>query len=75
MLALLAFLLVTWYNRRKRDDDIGDKFMDDDGDFDIRENVIFYDEEGAGKRYCVCVCVCVCGWVGGCMRECVRACE
>ena len=53
VLALLAFIIVSWYQRRKQTDDSGEKFVvEEDADFDIRENVMFYDEEGAGK--CVC---------------------
>ncbi|XP_070186866.1 neural-cadherin-like [Littorina saxatilis] len=49
LLVLLAFLLVTWYKRKGAND--GDKFfVDDDADYDIRENVIYYDEEGAGEE-------------------------
>ncbi|XP_076470425.1 neural-cadherin-like [Babylonia areolata] len=50
LLILLAFFLVTYCMRKKNKDDFDKFVVEDDADFDIRENVMFYDEEGAGEE-------------------------
>lgn len=53
VLLLLVFMLLKF---RKRDTD-GDKYiLEVDPEDDIRENVINYDEEGAGILDCIVTC-------------------
>nr|UTK45865.1 neural-cadherin [Crepidula fornicata] len=50
LLALLAVFLVMRHMRNKDKDDFDKFVVEEDADFDIRENVMFYDEEGAGEE-------------------------
>ncbi|KAK7483025.1 hypothetical protein BaRGS_00025688, partial [Batillaria attramentaria] len=48
LIVLLAFILLNYF--RKRQTDREKIVFENDDDYDIRENVMFYDEEGAGEE-------------------------
>ena len=78
---LTAVLLVAVYMRRRKKPK---QLLPVDPDDDVRENVGFYDEEGAGEATTtkrkqtlavvhVWVCMHACAWVLACVRACMHA--
>ncbi|OWF44296.1 Neural-cadherin [Mizuhopecten yessoensis] len=50
LVLIIAFLVVLLYRRCVNNDDMANLVEDEKEDYDIRENIVAYDEEGAGEE-------------------------